>query len=104
MAHVHVRGVLSHRNWSPGPSTANCVAVDGPPDQLWLPWMIRFAASGPPAENQLMVKINLGWQHYLITKPCAVGVCCNSGSQIGVIWAAHYRYAFLLVKNSMTRF
>ena len=23
-------------------------AIDGPPDQLWLPWMVRFAASGPP--------------------------------------------------------
>ena len=57
---------LSRRKWSPattgppGPSMANCVAVDGPPDQLWLPWMVRFAASGPPEDNQLMVEINGG--------------------------------------------
>ena len=31
----------------PGPSAANYVAVDGPSDQVWLPWMVRFAASGP---------------------------------------------------------
>ena len=45
---------LSRRSWSPattglpGPSAANYAAVDGPPDQVWLPWMVRFAASGPP--------------------------------------------------------
>ena len=65
-------------NGLPGPSTANCVAADDPPDQLWLPWMVRFAASGPPAENQLMVEINRGWQHHLITTPC-MGICCNVG-------------------------
>ena len=32
----------------PGPSMANFAAIDGPPDQLWLPWMVRFAASGLP--------------------------------------------------------
>ena len=39
----------------PGPSTANCVAIDGPPDQVWLPWMVHFAASGPPLASRLMV-------------------------------------------------
>ena len=44
---------LSHSSWSPTttspsrPCTANCVFIDGPPDQVWLPWMVRFAASGP---------------------------------------------------------
>ena len=41
---------------------ANYVTVDGPPDQLWLPRMIRFAASGSPVENQLMVEINRDWR------------------------------------------
>ena len=50
---------MSRRSWSPattgppGPSAANYVAVDGPPDQVWLPWMVRFAASGPPLANRL---------------------------------------------------
>ena len=39
----------------PGPSAANYVAIDGPPDQVWLPWMVRFAASGPPLANRLKV-------------------------------------------------
>ena len=26
-----------------------------PPDQVWLPWMVRFAASGPPLANRLKV-------------------------------------------------
>ena len=49
---------LSRRSWSPattgppGPSAANYVAVDGPPDQVWLPWMVRFAASGPPVASR----------------------------------------------------
>ena len=60
---------------------ANCVAVDGPPDQLWLPWMVHFAASGPPAENQLMMEINHGWEHHLITILC-MGICCNGGSRM----------------------
>ena len=28
-----------------------------PLDQLWLPWMVRFASSGAPAGNQFMVEI-----------------------------------------------
>ena len=45
---------LSRRSWfpattgPPGPSAPNYVAVEGPPDQVWLPWMVRFSASGPP--------------------------------------------------------
>ena len=46
--------VLCH-NWSPGPSAANYVAIDGPSDQVWLPWMVRFAASGPPLASWLKV-------------------------------------------------
>ena len=65
----------------PGPSMANCVIVDGPLDQLWLPWMVRFATSGSPAENQLIVEINCGWQHHLITTPC-MSACYNSGLQM----------------------
>ena len=38
---------LSHRSWSP--------ATAGPPDQVWLPWMVRFAASDPPLANRLKV-------------------------------------------------
>ena len=26
-----------------------------PPDQVWLPWMIRFAASGPPLVSRFKV-------------------------------------------------
>ena len=26
-----------------------------PPDQVWLPWMVRFATSGPPLANRLKV-------------------------------------------------
>ena len=26
-----------------------------PPDQVWLPWMVRFAASGPPLASRLKV-------------------------------------------------
>ena len=26
-----------------------------PPDQVWLPWMVRLAASGPPLVNWLKV-------------------------------------------------
>ena len=46
--------LVPRHNWSPGPSAANYVAIDGPPppppppDQVWLLWMVRFAASGPP--------------------------------------------------------
>ena len=25
----------------PGPSVAIYLAIDGPPDQVWLPWMVR---------------------------------------------------------------
>ena len=32
-----------------------------PPDQLWLPWMVRFAASSPQAKNQLMAEMYSGW-------------------------------------------
>ena len=32
----------------PRQSIANFVAIDGPSDQQWLPWIVRFAASGPP--------------------------------------------------------
>ena len=32
---------------TPELSAANYVAVDGPLDQVWLPWIVRFAASGP---------------------------------------------------------
>ena len=39
----------------PGPSAANYVAIDGPPGQVWLPWMVRFAASGPPLASRLKV-------------------------------------------------
>ena len=39
----------------PGPSATNYFAVDDPPDQVWLPWMVRFAASGPPLANRLKV-------------------------------------------------
>ena len=53
-----------HRHTGLGPSTANYVAVDGLPDQLWLPWMARVTASGPLAENQLMVEINSRWQNH----------------------------------------
>ena len=31
---------LSRRSWFP--------ATTGRPDQVWLPWMVRLAASGPP--------------------------------------------------------
>ena len=49
---------LSRHSWSPattgppGPSVANYVAVNGPPDQVWLPWMVRFATNGPPLANR----------------------------------------------------
>ena len=52
---------LSCHSWSlvttdpPGPSVASYVAVDVNPDQVWLPWMVRFAASGPPLANRLKV-------------------------------------------------
>ena len=52
---------MSRRSWSPattgppGPSAANYVAVDDPPDQVWLPWMVHFAASGPPVASQKTV-------------------------------------------------
>ena len=55
--------VVPRHNWSPQTIYGKLCAVDGPPDQLW---MVRFATSGPPAENQLMVEINRGWQHHLI--------------------------------------
>ena len=50
----HVTTGLSRCSWSPTttgpprPSAANYVAIDGPLDQVWLPWMVRFAATGPP--------------------------------------------------------
>ena len=43
--------LVPRHNWSPGPSVANYVAVDGSPDQVWLPWMVRVAASGPPPQT-----------------------------------------------------
>ena len=57
--------VVPRHNWSPGPSTANCVAADGPPDQLCpLPWMVRFVTNGPgPRETNRVL------QHRLITIP-----------------------------------
>ena len=43
--------LVPRHNWSPGPSAANYVAIDGPADQVWLPWMVCFAASGPSLAN-----------------------------------------------------
>ena len=51
--------LVPRHNWSPGPSAANYVAIDGPPDQVWLPWMVRFAASGPPLASRHKVDKNL---------------------------------------------
>ena len=44
---------------------ANYVAIDGPPDQVWLPWMVRFAESGPPLASRLKVdKTVAAWNSY----------------------------------------
>ena len=74
---------LSRCKWSPattgpsGPFTANCVAVDGPPGPTMVAMEGLLCRKWSPGENQLMVEINRGWQHLLITTPC-MGVCCNS--------------------------
>ena len=76
---------LSRRSWSPtttgppGPSAANYVAVDGPLDQLWLPWMVRFSASGPPLANRLKVDktaAEIPTERSDFSKS-AIHVCCN---------------------------
>ena len=60
----------------PGPSAANYVAVEGPPDQVWLPWMVRFATSGPPLASWL--KGIKPWLEYLwLFSKSAIHVYCN---------------------------
>ena len=107
---------LSRRSWSPattgppGPSAANYVAVDGPPDQVWLPWMVRFAASGPPwqAGKTVAAATNRPIQlHCILTDEFEVtikifrnnamhSVCCNSESSL----AAKTTFFFLLIRES----
>ena len=91
---------MSRRSWSGGPTAANYVAVDvPPPDQVWLPWMIRFAASGPRLANRLKVDktaagIPTERSDCLVKAPC-MHVCCNgecegesgSGERVIMIWA-----------------
>ena len=86
---------MSHHKWSlatTGPPTiyGKLCCCRWSPDQLWLPWMVCFAASGSLAENQFMVEINRGWQHHLITTPC-MGICCNSGSRMSDLGSNWYR-------------
>ena len=64
-----------------------------PPDQVWLPWMVRFAASGPPLENWLKVdKTTVGIpterSDCLVKAPCTFVAMVNewSGPQPG--WVA----------------
>ena len=45
-----------HHNRSPGPSAANYAVIDGPLNQVWLLWMVRFAASGPLVASRLKVE------------------------------------------------
>ena len=47
---------------------ADFVAIDGPPDQLWLPWMVRFAASGPPWILLQIPSTGLGGSVYVLSK------------------------------------
>ena len=46
----------------PGPSVANYVAMDGPPDQVRLPWMVPRticdAVSGPPLPQMVPLKLS----------------------------------------------
>ena len=65
----------------PGPSTANCVAVDDPPGPTMAAMDGLLCCSGPPTANQFMMEINRGWQHHWITTPC-MGICYNSGSRM----------------------
>ena len=65
---------------------ANFVAIDGAPDQLWLPWMVHFAASGPPI-NILMLLLQipstgLGRSVYVLPK-CLTG-CWLEATSTGV--------------------
>ena len=91
-------GDLSHRSWSPattgppGPSAASYVAVDGPPDQVWLPWMVRFAASGSPVASRKTVAAATNRPIYILTgefevtiklfRNNAMHVYCNSESSL----------------------
>ena len=74
--------VLRH-NWSTGPSAANYVAVDGHLDQVWLPWMVRFATSGPPVaspKNSGCMQIltdEVTIKSYLEIMPCMFVVIVN---------------------------
>ena len=64
-----------------GPSMANYVAADGPPRPTMAAMNGPLCCKWSPAENQLMLEINRGWQHLLITTPC-MGVCCKCGSRM----------------------
>ena len=92
--------------------SVTCHTASGPLPQL-VPWTIygkccccrwsprtNYGCHGwsalpqvvPLAENQLMVEINCGWQHHLITIPC-MGICCNSGSRMSDLGSNCYRQA-----------
>ena len=59
-----------------------------PSDQVWLPWMVCFAASGPPLANQLKVdKIAAGipteQSDCLAKAPCTFVAMANGESDLG---------------------
>lgn len=59
---------------SPGPSSAIIIAISGPPDQAWLPWVDFLTADGPPdrkwstkvlLQNHLHVPCIVPWITYV---------------------------------------